>query len=140
MLITAISSMLMSNMATRAMMIASTSPIVYKLGIKAALTKVHFIGTPSATAIGGTGTIISTASNAIAYSTRQLEQSNFRFGGVLIGFLGSFLLLHGFFFLNLSVKINFTKRILIEKTANPNNALFLQYGKKEKYQKILRKH
>ncbi|MDN6280460.1 MAG: DASS family sodium-coupled anion symporter [Psychroflexus sp.] len=66
MLITAILSMLMSNTATTAMMIASISPIVYKLGKKAPLTKALLIGIPTAAAIGGMGTIIGSAPNAIA--------------------------------------------------------------------------
>lgn len=66
MLITAFLSMLMSNTATTAMMIASISPIIYKLGKKAPLTKALLIGIPTAAAIGGMGTIIGSAPNAIA--------------------------------------------------------------------------
>ncbi|SEA27514.1 SLC13 family permease [Psychroflexus halocasei] len=66
MIITAFLSMLMSNTATTAMMIASISPIIYKLGKKAPLTKALLIGIPSAAAIGGMGTIIGSAPNAIA--------------------------------------------------------------------------
>lgn len=66
MLITAFLSMLMSNTATTAMMIASISPIIYKLGKRAPLTKALLIGIPTAAAIGGMGTIIGSAPNAIA--------------------------------------------------------------------------
>lgn len=66
MMITAFLSMLMSNTATTAMMIASISPIIYKLGKKAPLTKALLIGIPTAAAIGGMGTIIGSAPNAIA--------------------------------------------------------------------------
>ncbi len=66
MLITAFLSMLMSNTATTAMMIASIAPIISKLGDKDPLTKALLIGIPTAAAIGGMGTIIGSAPNAIA--------------------------------------------------------------------------
>lgn len=66
MLITAFLSMLMSNTATTAMMIASIAPITNSLGKKAPLTKALLIGIPTAAAIGGMGTIIGSAPNAIA--------------------------------------------------------------------------
>ncbi|MBZ9652942.1 SLC13 family permease [Psychroflexus montanilacus] len=66
MLITAFLSMLMSNTATTAMMIASIAPITFSLGKKAPLTKALLIGIPTAAAIGGMGTIIGSAPNAIA--------------------------------------------------------------------------
>lgn len=66
MLITAFLSMLMSNTATTAMMIASITPITYSLGKEAPITKALLIGIPTAAAIGGMGTIIGSAPNAIA--------------------------------------------------------------------------
>lgn len=66
MLITAFLSMLMSNTATTAMMIASIAPITFSLGKEAPLTKALLIGIPTAAAIGGMGTIIGSAPNAIA--------------------------------------------------------------------------
>ncbi|GAA0762037.1 SLC13 family permease [Psychroflexus lacisalsi] len=66
MLITAFLSMLMSNTATTAMMIASIAPITNSLGKEATLTKALLIGIPTAAAIGGMGTIIGSAPNAIA--------------------------------------------------------------------------
>jgi sodium-dependent dicarboxylate transporter 2/3/5 len=66
MLITAFLSMLMSNTATTAMMIASITPITLSLGKDAPLTKALLIGIPTAAAIGGMGTIIGSAPNAIA--------------------------------------------------------------------------
>lgn len=66
MLITAFLSMLMSNTATTAMMIASITPITLSLGKEAPLTKSLLIGIPTAAAIGGMGTIIGSAPNAIA--------------------------------------------------------------------------
>ena len=66
MLITAVLSMLMSNTATTAMMIASITPITLSLGKEDSLTKALLIGIPTAAAIGGMGTIIGSAPNAIA--------------------------------------------------------------------------
>src|SRR5690606_22310823 len=66
MLTTAVMSMLMSNTATTAMMLATVSPLLTQLGKNAPLTKVLLIGIPSAAAIGGMGTIIGSAPNAIA--------------------------------------------------------------------------
>jgi len=65
MFLTAILSMLMSNTATTAMMIATITPILKNLGSKAALSKNLLIGIPAAAAIGGMGTIIGSAPNAI---------------------------------------------------------------------------
>lgn len=66
MLITAVLSMLMSNTATTAMMIASITPITLSLGKQDSLTKALLIGIPTAASIGGMGTIIGSAPNAIA--------------------------------------------------------------------------
>jgi len=66
MIITGILSMVMSNTATTAMMIATIAPIINKFGRNAPITKSLLIGIPTAGAIGGMGTIIGTAPNAIA--------------------------------------------------------------------------
>lgn len=66
MMITGVLSMLMSNTATTAMMIATISPILTKFGKDAPITKSLLIGIPTAAAIGGMGTIIGSAPNAIA--------------------------------------------------------------------------
>ena len=66
MMITGILSMLMSNTATTAMMIATISPILTQFGKSAPITKSLLIGIPTAAAIGGMGTIIGSAPNAIA--------------------------------------------------------------------------
>ena len=65
MMLTAVLSMLMSNTATTAMMIATISPILKTLGTKAALSKNLLIGIPAAASVGGMGTIIGSAPNAI---------------------------------------------------------------------------
>lgn len=66
MMITGILSMLMSNTATTAMMIATITPILSQFGKEAPITKSLLIGIPTAAAIGGMGTIIGSAPNAIA--------------------------------------------------------------------------
>jgi len=66
MMITAVISMLMSNTATTAMMIATVSPLFVNLGQESKVSKVLLLGIPAAAAIGGMGTIIGSAPNAIA--------------------------------------------------------------------------
>jgi len=66
MLTTAITSMLMSNTATTAMMIATVTPLFTQLGKDSKISKVLLLGIPAAAAIGGMGTIIGSAPNAIA--------------------------------------------------------------------------
>jgi len=65
MLLTAVLSMLMSNTATTAMMIATITPILKNLGSGSPLSKNLLIGIPAAASIGGMGTIIGSAPNAI---------------------------------------------------------------------------
>lgn len=65
MFVTAILSMIMSNTATTAMMLATVTPIFSKTDNKA-LQKIFLLGIPTAAAIGGMGTIIGSAPNAIA--------------------------------------------------------------------------
>jgi sodium-dependent dicarboxylate transporter 2/3/5 len=65
MMLTAVLSMLMSNTATTAMMIATITPILKSLGSQAPLSKNLLIGIPAAASIGGMGTIIGSAPNAI---------------------------------------------------------------------------
>lgn len=66
MLVTALMSMLMSNTATTAMMIATISPLFSRLDQKANLSKALLLGIPAAASVGGIGTIIGSAPNAIA--------------------------------------------------------------------------
>jgi sodium-dependent dicarboxylate transporter 2/3/5 len=65
MLLTAFLSMLMSNTATTAMMIATITPILKNLGSNSPLSKNLLIGIPASASIGGMGTIIGSAPNAI---------------------------------------------------------------------------
>ena len=66
MLTTAVISMLMSNTATTAMMIATVSPLFTQLGKSSNFSKSLLLGIPAAASIGGMGTIIGSAPNAIA--------------------------------------------------------------------------
>lgn len=66
MMITGVISMLMSNTATTAMMIATVAPLFVQLGKSSPITKVLVIGIPAAASIGGMGTVIGSAPNAIA--------------------------------------------------------------------------
>lgn len=66
MLVTALMSMLMSNTATTAMMIATISPLFTRLNKESNLAKALLLGIPAAASVGGIGTIIGSAPNAIA--------------------------------------------------------------------------
>jgi sodium-dependent dicarboxylate transporter 2/3/5 len=61
-----IASMLMSNTAATAMVIASITPLLNVLGNKSGLTKALLLGVPIAATIGGMGSVIGTPSNLIA--------------------------------------------------------------------------
>jgi len=58
--------MLMSNTATTAMMIATVTPLFTQLGKDSRISKVLLLGIPASASIGGMGTIIGSAPNAIA--------------------------------------------------------------------------
>ena len=66
MLTTMIASMLMSNTATTAMVIAAVLPLLTSLGKNSGFSKAILLGIPIAAATGGMGTIIGTPPNAIA--------------------------------------------------------------------------
>jgi sodium-dependent dicarboxylate transporter 2/3/5 len=63
---TMIASMLMSNTAITAMMIAGVMPLISNLGKNSPLSKALLIGIPVAATTGGLSTIIGTPANAIA--------------------------------------------------------------------------
>lgn len=87
MLVTAIFSMIMSNTATTAMMIAAVVPFLNTLGKNAPFSKAMLIGIPAAASLGGMGTIIGSPPNAIAVDT--LKQNGITFGfleWMLVGF------------------------------------------------------
>jgi sodium-dependent dicarboxylate transporter 2/3/5 len=66
MMVTAILSMLMSNTATTSMILASIAPLIFILGKESTLSRALVIGVPAAASLGGMGTIIGSAPNAIA--------------------------------------------------------------------------
>ncbi|MBK9254232.1 MAG: DASS family sodium-coupled anion symporter [Saprospiraceae bacterium] len=66
MMTTAMLSALMSNTATTAMMIATVTPIFTQLGAMSGLSRSLLLGIPAAASVGGMGTIIGSAPNAIA--------------------------------------------------------------------------
>jgi sodium-dependent dicarboxylate transporter 2/3/5 len=63
---TMIASMLMSNTATTAMVIAAVTPLITSLGKQSGVAKALLLGVAIAATTGGMGTIIGTPSNAIA--------------------------------------------------------------------------
>ncbi|MFV0530525.1 MAG: SLC13 family permease [Flavobacteriales bacterium] len=66
MLATGLASMVMSNTATTAMMIASVTPFINQLSKDSPFAKGMLIGIPAAASVGGMGTIIGSPPNAIA--------------------------------------------------------------------------
>ena len=66
MLMTMIASMLMSNTATTAMVIAAVMPLLTNLGKKSGLARALLVGVPLAASMGGMGTIIGSPPNLIA--------------------------------------------------------------------------
>lgn len=63
---TMVASMLMSNTASTAMVIASIMPLLNSLGNKSGLTKALLLGVPIAATTGGMGTVIGSPPNLIA--------------------------------------------------------------------------
>jgi sodium-dependent dicarboxylate transporter 2/3/5 len=66
MVITMIASMLISNTATTAMVIAALMPLLMKLGKQSPVSKALILGIPIAATTGGMGTMIGSPPNAIA--------------------------------------------------------------------------
>ncbi|MEL4454412.1 SLC13 family permease [Lutimonas vermicola] len=87
MLVTAVFSMIMSNTATTAMMIAAVIPFINTLDKDSPLSKALLIGIPAAASLGGMGTIIGSPPNAIAVDA--LSNQGIQFGfleWMIIGF------------------------------------------------------
>ncbi|HMQ07613.1 MAG TPA: DASS family sodium-coupled anion symporter [Saprospiraceae bacterium] len=81
MFVTAIASMVMSNTATTAMMLASITPLVYQVGKESPLSKAILLGVPGAAAIGGMGTIIGSPPNAVAVDAiNRMDGIDFHIG------------------------------------------------------------
>ena len=97
MLITALISMLMSNTATTAMMIATVSPIFATLDKKSGFSRALLLGIPAAASIGGMGTIIGSAPNAIAVGALEnIGYSVFFLEWMIVGTPIAFILLYIF--------------------------------------------
>ncbi len=87
MLVTAVFSMIMSNTATTAMMIAAIIPFLNTLDKDAPFAKAMLIGIPAAASLGGMGTIIGSPPNAIAVDALSHNGINFGFlEWLLVGF------------------------------------------------------
>lgn len=96
---TMVASMLMSNTATTAMVVAATMPLLTKLGKGAGLTRALLVGIPLAASVGGMGTIIGSPPNLIAAGALENVGSGIDFlGWMLYGFpLAVFLNAVGYF-------------------------------------------
>lgn len=133
MLITALLSMIMSNTATTAMMIAAVLPFVRTLQHDEPLKKSLLLGIPAAAAVGGMGTIIGTPPNAIA--VQFLEESkgidvNF-VQWIMYGLPVAIVLIIFFWFVLMQVfKTKLTKVIL---SIEPNHA----FSKEEKQKRAI---
>lgn len=98
MIVTAVLSMLMSNTATTSMILASIAPLILTLGKDSPLIRALIIGIPAAASLGGMGTIIGSAPNAIAVGA--LEGIGIRISFIewmIIGVPASILLVFLFF-------------------------------------------
>jgi sodium-dependent dicarboxylate transporter 2/3/5 len=106
MMVTAVASMVMSNTATTAMMIASIAPFIKETGPNKPISKVLLVGVPAAAAIGGMGTIIGSPPNVIAVDAinnilDSANEGSFRVGfleWMVIGVPVALLLVFGFWF------------------------------------------
>ncbi len=99
MLVTAVFSMIMSNTATTAMMIAAVIPFISTLDIESPYAKALLIGIPAAASLGGMGTIIGSPPNAIAVDAINSHGIDFGFlDWMLIGFPISIMLVFAFWF------------------------------------------
>ena len=125
MLVTAIFSMIMSNTATTAMMIAAVLPFIHTLNKNAPFSKALLIGIPAAASLGGMGTIIGSPPNAIAVDA--LNNHGIAFGfleWMIIGFPIAIILvlIFWFFLINkfvpkvTTIDLGFLKEI--DKTTN----------------------
>lgn len=125
MLVTAIFSMIMSNTATTAMMIAAVLPFIHTLDKNAPFSKALLIGIPAAASLGGMGTIIGSPPNAIAVDA--LNNHGIAFGfleWMIIGFPIAIILvlIFWFFLINkfvpkvTTIDLGFLKEI--DKTTN----------------------
>jgi solute carrier family 13 (sodium-dependent dicarboxylate transporter), member 2/3/5 len=76
---TMVASMLLSNSATTAMVIASIMPLLTSMGKSSGVSKALLLGIPIAASIGGMATIIGTPANAIAVGALANENITVNF-------------------------------------------------------------
>ncbi len=99
MLATGIISMIMSNTATTAMMLATIAPLIKKLGKSSNYSKALLLGIASAAAIGGMGTIIGSPPNAIAVGSLENLGIKISFTGwMMYGVPMALIILLGFWY------------------------------------------
>ncbi len=80
MMLSLLGSMIMSNTATTAMVLAAVVPLCRNLGPEEPFSKAILLGVPTAAAVGGMGTIIGTPSNAIAVGVLNTTGEDVSFG------------------------------------------------------------
>jgi len=111
MLTTALFSMIMSNTATTAMMIASVLPFINTLDEDSPFSKAILIGIAGSASIGGMGTLIGSPPNAIAVEALNNNDINIGFlEWMMVGFPIAILLTLLFWFL-------LSKKFLARKTS-----------------------
>jgi solute carrier family 13 (sodium-dependent dicarboxylate transporter), member 2/3/5 len=125
MLTTAVASMVMSNTATTAMMVASVTPLILTLGKKSPYAKALLTGIPAAASLGGIGTIIGSTPNAIAVGALQETGLSVTFvEWMMVGFPVGMLLVYLFWRLLVSrlklTDIKLDLRTLTQKTDTVN--------------------
>jgi len=122
MMVTAVLSMVMSNTATTAMMIATVAPLLNQSSGKQ-LSKILYLGIPAAAAIGGMGTIIGSAPNAIAVGALEAVGIQISFiewmligmpVALLLTFLFWLVLIKKYGIGNETLSLNFLKRTALE--------------------------
>jgi len=123
MVTTMVASMLMSNTATTAMVIASILPLLKSLGKESPITKALLLGVPIAATTGGMGTIIGSPPNLIAIGALQSVGIEVSFLDWMIYGLPIAILLTGLCFLMLI-------RVYL-KNSQPISLDFLQVQQKE---------
>ncbi len=128
MLTTALFSMVMSNTATTAMMIATVLPFINTMDRDAPFAKAILIGIAGAASIGGMGTLIGSPPNAIAVEALNNHGIDIGFlEWMMIGFPLAIILTVFFWFLLTKKYIPRKKKMVIsieEETAQPDFETF----------------
>jgi sodium-dependent dicarboxylate transporter 2/3/5 len=119
MVTTMVASMLMSNTATTAMVMASMMPLLTWLGKEAGLTRALLVGIPLAASVGGMGTIIGSPPNLIAagaleHAGRDMDFLHWMLYGVplalFLNVVCYFLMIRVFLKQNQPLSIDFTEQ------------------------------